>query len=106
MTVAENEIDAVLAQMRKCNHIVKEHRGSFAEEHHLAIQTMIALMDGFISHRGSGYPPMTKQQAREMATLMSEFRELSLAYGFEPMSLEKAKAVAERVKNAPKPTKN
>lgn len=102
--MAENEIDALIVQMRKCNDIVKQTT-PFTEEQRLELKTIDAMILNVFSHRGPGYE-ITVEQARELATLMAEGRRLGLARGVKPPSFEEAKAIVERVTKAPRPSKH
>lgn len=102
--MAQNEIDALIVQMRKCNQIVKQTT-PFTEEQQLELKTIDAMILNVFAHRGPGYE-ITVEQARELATLMKEGRRLALARGVEPPSFEEAKGIADRLATAPRPERH
>ena len=105
MTMAENEITALITQMKKCNQIAKEQASPLSEQQRLEFKTVAAMVLSFAAHRGPGYE-ITKEQALELATAMIEFRETQIAQGIDAPPSEEAMALADKLMNAPKPTIN
>lgn len=103
--MAENEVSALIAQMRKCHDIAKEQSRPLCEEHRLEFKTMELMLLGIFAHRGPGYE-ITPEQALELATVMNEFRQSALADGAEEPPFEETWALARRLMDAPKPAKH
>lgn len=102
--MAENEVTAVIAQLRKTMAILKEGK-PLTPEQRREVELMEVMFTNMVSHRGPGYA-ITKEQALELATLMNEFRTASHEAGIGPASERDIKALAEQMMNAPPPTKN
>jgi hypothetical protein len=102
--MAENEITALIAQIRKLVKLI-DQPAPLSEEQQLEFKTTEAMIRGLFAHRGPGYET-TKEQALELATVMQEMRNVRQARGVEEAPFEEVLALAESLMSAPKPAKN
>ncbi len=101
----EDEVPAVIAQLRKVLQLMTTHSGPLSEEQQLEFSKLSALFESMVSHRGPGYP-MTEEQALELATLMKEVSELRESMGIPDAPVDEIVKGAKRLLNLPKPVRN
>jgi hypothetical protein len=102
----EDEVPAVIAQVRKVLELMRTHRrGPLSEDQQLEFSKLEALFESMVSHRGPGYP-MTEEQALELATLMKEVSDQRESMGLPETPVDELVKGANRLLNLPKPVKN
>jgi hypothetical protein len=103
--MAENEVAALIAQIRKVLELIGKP-GPLSEEQKLEFRTAEALIVAFVSHRGADYPKLTREQALELATVMQQTREAAHAHSIQSAPLEDLRAKVRALIRAPAPEKN
>ena len=101
--MAEDEIEAVLAQLRKVVGLMKRE-DELTDEERNEFELAAVLMKTMMSHRRS--LTITPAQALEMATLINETTRLGAEKGILEMPFEEGMAAAQQLLDIPEPTKN